>query len=1041
MKLCNQAKIILRTAALLLCLQLSAENLIPGDTSFETEASTLTSGRTDPGYLPVHWDDREAFHGKRSLRIDWDRKSRRLSFAPAADSWLDNTFSLDSQELKNEKVYTLSFYAKADREQMPLTLDAWPNSTWWEYKTPGCLKSKKFKVGKTWQRYSLTFTAKLHPRAPVKGYSFLLRFKQSPAGSFWFDAFQLTEGDQVKEYQASAPMNCGITLTPCPVSPEVRDSFRHIYYPGERIAGEVRIVSNDGNGGELTIRTIDHQGKTVSESKRPVKGGEIIPLKLDSGRRGWFKTTAVISRNNKEISRHSANFLVIDKPEETVAGIEPFFGMIEQNFMLVDIMKRIGVKRIQIAGRWRTNTTSGLEQKKGEYDFRAVELKIKLAKAAGMKIKFGLAPFDPPAWYFDPQIWQEAGKYPRGRFSLISAESMAAWKKMALTLVDRFGDDIHELELGGEDNGNFGVNAYYRSKHPEWLVNGWVAQGPVFNRLYDMVAEISKEVKKRKPHIKVGVVRPSQGREGTDWTYIEKVFERIGKDFDVFPVDIYLQEPWSIGPEIKGGVAGGFDLDGREYSWNLIQGLIRKYGKNQPVLMSESGLGIDTRYPDESRWERDRARIQSQDFLTTRAYGFYAYDLFNWIGGFTSGLDSFAMTNRHRLQMCIASIAAAGRIVENVVQNKFQRYPGAARLCLFKKHDGSGAAAIWADKGYYFIPAAGSDLKIFDMMGNPISAGKDGKIPLGLEQILIRGANYEKMVDAIENGEIGQTDFCQVSCDIQQENTLTIRVDNTSMKKDLRLELELTSEAGRHRKNFSVPAAGSRAVFLPFRGKRAAVSVKNVDNNGTFQKEFSLKTPVPLKKAPTLIAEITQKNQLLPNESWTPWSGPEDFSAVISGSWNEDYLMIEAKVQDDKHFNKYHHTWSADSLQIALDPQSNAGIQKRKSNLLGNDDLELGIALSSKTGKKFLSLSKGPEKLIGESDYEVIRDEQKKITRYKLRIPWKKMGIVPQVGQIFGMSLVLFDDDTNAGKEYYAPVGGGIAGKKNPEQFLKFVLQ
>ena len=1039
MKCCGPSKMILRNAALLLCLQLSAENLIPGDTSFETEATTLTSGRMDPGYLPVHWDDREAFHGKRSLRIDWDRKNRRLSFTPAPDGWLDKTFSLDSQELKNEKVYTFSFYAKADQEQVPLVLITCPNSTWWDYKTPGCLVFHNFKVGKTWKRYSFTFTARLHPKAPVRGYSFMLRFTKSPVGSFWFDAFQLTEGDQVKEYQASAPMNCGIMLNPCSVSPEVRKTVRNIYYPGEKIAGAVRIVSNDGNGGELTLRTIDWQGKTVSESKRPVKGGEIISLKLDSTRRGWFKTTAVISRNNQEISRHSANFIVIEKPEETAAGIEPFFGMIELNFMYLDIMKRIGVKRIQIAGRWHTRATPGIEQKKGEYDFRAIESKIKLAKAAGMKIKFLCPPFDPPAWYFDPQIWQEADKYPSETNSLISAESMAAWKKLELTLLDRYGDDIHELELGAEDNGYFGINAYYRAKHPEWLVNGWVAQGPLFNMFYDTVADIAREVRKRKPHIKVGIIRPSQGREGTNWIYIEKVFERIGKKFDVFPVDTYLQVPYSVGPEIKGGIVGG--LDGREYSWNLIQGLIRKYGKNQPVYISESGLECDTRYPDESPWEMERSRLLSKDYLTTRAYGFYAYDLFSGIGGINPGLYSMNMTNRHQLQMSIASLAAAGRIVENVVQHEFKRYPGAARLCLFKKHDGSGAAAIWADKGYFFQPANAKKLSVMDMMGNPLAPGKDGKFPLGQDQILIRGANYEKMAAAIENGEIGQSDFCLVSCDIQQENTLTIRIDNTSEKKDLRLELELTSEAGRLRKNFSVPSGGPRAIFLPFRGKHAAIAIKNLDNNGTVKKEFSLKTPIPLKKTPTVIAEITQKNQLLPNESWTPWSGPADLSAVFSGSWNEDYLMIEVKVKDDKHFNKFHHTWSADSLQIALDPQSNAGIQKRNSNLLGKDDLEFGIALSSKTGKKFLSLSRGPEKLLDENDYEVIRDEKTKTTLYKIRIPWAKIGVKPYQGKIFGMSLVLFDDDTSAGQEYYAPIGGGIAGKKDPDQFLKFVLE
>jgi len=1031
-------KVVLPLVVLLAGPRLYAENLIPGDTSFETEAATLTSGRMDPGYLPVHWDDREAFHGKRSLRIDWDRKNRRLSFAKASDNWMDSTFSLDSKELKNGKVYTFSFYAKADREQMPLVLIACPNSTWWIYNTPGCVKFTNFKVGKNWQRYSVSFTAKLHPKAPVKGYSFMLRVQQSPAGSFWFDAFQLTEGDQLKEYQVSAPMNCGIDLIPCPISPEVRKTIRNIYYPGEKITGSVRVSSNDGNGGELAIRTMDHQGKIISEQRRQVRGGEVIPLKFDSGRRGWFKTTATISRNGREITSHSANFIVIDPPEKTVAGIEPFFGLIEQNFMLMDVMKRIGVKRIEIRQRWKTTFTSGIELEKGKYDFRGVDAKVKRAKAAGMKIKFLFAAFHSPSWYFDPEVWKEAGKYPRGREGLISPESMTAWKKLALTLLDRYGDDISVFELGAEDNGNLGTNAYYRSKHPEWLVNGWMASGPVFDLLYDTVAELAGEFKKQKPHIKVGIIRPSQGREGTDWTFIEKVFERIGKKFDVFPVDIYLQDPCSLGPDIKGFVGG---IDGREYSWNLVQRIVRKYGKKQPVYISESGLQCDTRYPDDSVWERERAILLSKDFLTTRAYGFYAYDLFSSISGSVSDLYAFSMTNQHRLQMSIAAVAAAAGMVENTVHHQFKRLPGATRLCLFKKHDGSGTAAIWADRGYYFIPASRDGLAVFDMMGNPIAAGKDGKFPLGQEHILIRGRSYEKMASAIENGEIGQSDFCSASCDIQQENTLTIRIDNNSMKKDLRLEMVLTSEAGKQKKNFSVPAGGSRAVFLPFKGKHAAIALKNTDNNGMLQKEFTLETPIPLKRTPTVIAEIFEKKQLLPNEPWTPWNGPDDFSAVFSGSWNEEYLMLDVKVKDDKHFNKFNQTYFADSLQVAMDPQSNAGIQKRNPGLLGKDDLEIGIARSSKTGKKFLSLSKGPRNLIEDNDYEVIRDENAKMTYYKIRIPWKKMGVSPQKGLIFGMSMIIFDDDTGAGQEYFAPVGGGIAGKKDPARFLKFVLQ
>ena len=48
MNWCNRWKVILLIFVLSLGVQLCAENLIPGDTSFETEAATLTSGRMDP---------------------------------------------------------------------------------------------------------------------------------------------------------------------------------------------------------------------------------------------------------------------------------------------------------------------------------------------------------------------------------------------------------------------------------------------------------------------------------------------------------------------------------------------------------------------------------------------------------------------------------------------------------------------------------------------------------------------------------------------------------------------------------------------------------------------------------------------------------------------------------------------------------------------------------------------------------------------------------------------------------------------------------
>ena len=59
----------------------------------------------------------------------------------------------------------------------------------------------------------------------------------------------------------------------------------------------------------------------------------------------------------------------------------------------------------------------------------------------------------------------------------------------------------------------------------------------------------------------------------------------------------------------------------------------------------------------------------------------------------------------------------------------------------------------------------------------------------------------------------------------------------------------------------------------------------------------------------------------------------------------------------------------------------------------------------------------------------------------KTRRSRASFGVKPYKGMIFGMSFVVFDDDTGLGQSYYIPVGGGIAGKKEPAAYRKFILK
>lgn len=1027
-------KLLLAAAGTVAATALSGANMLTGDTSFETEPDTLTSGNLDYGALPFAWDDKEAFHGRRSMRVDWDQKNRFNIFLKAHDNWIDNHICLTTPDLENGKTYTFSFYAKAEHDKAPLGI--WLNpGAGWEFWPKKSNYYHTFYLTREWKRYSFSFIPVLAGKAPLKSYNCMFAFKKAKPGKFWIDAVQFEPGAQATPYQPPAPMSCGVRMNVPAGQGDLRTTCWAVYYAGkDPVSGTVRVVSNDGKGGKLTVRTIDWQGKAVSEFTRDVKGGETIPLKFDPNRRGWFKTLALITRDGKEIVRHSANYMMIDSPVKTAPGIEPYFGILGSSFQL-PLMQRVGSKRMQIAQPWRNAHTGGFEPVKGKFDFRFMDRQFELAEKYGMKVKLLFSGNQTPLWYFDPKLVAEAKKYPHAVDFLYTKESVEGWKKAVTMIIDRYGSRAHTLELGGEDNGRLGSNSYYRAKHPEWLVNNWVVRGEPFELFYDANAEIARMAKQKFPKLKISVVRPSEGREGDDWVFVRSVFERIGKSFDTFGIDTYLLNPFDVGPDIQ---SHSGSIDGREWTWNLLQNFIKNYGCGQDIFMSEASLACDARYPDESPWQRQRAELMAKDLLICRALGFYAYDMFIPLSTTVVGKYAWGMMQNHRVQMGLPAVCQTARLVENTVKARYIRLPGAARITLFEKHDGSGAAAIWADKGYFFQPAKAGALTVMDIMGNAVKPGRNGRYDLSVFPVLITDAKYKEMENAILKGEIGESSFCRLFWDVRRENQLTMRLENTSTKRDLRMVAEVVSEAGKHSRELSIAPGASRTITLPAKGKKAEITFRRTDTNAVDRHTVDLPNLIPIKRDPAQIAEIVERYHILPGDPWVTWTGPSDLSARFFASWDDKYLKIEVQATDDRHFANQLSAWNCDSVQIALDPKSNAGLQNLSPGVLGSDDVEFCLA-AVPAGKKIRGVSAGRKDLWDEC--VATRDETGKRTLYKFLIPWEKLQIKPEPGVVFGMSFVLFDDDAGNGPEYLAPVGGGIAKKKDPRKYLKFILK
>ena len=219
---------------------------------------------------------------------------------------------------------------------------------------------------------------------------------------------------------------------------------------------------------------------------------------------------------------------------------------------------------------------------------------------------------------------------------------------------------------------------------------------------------------------------------------------------------------------------------------------------------------------------------------------------------------------------------------------------------------------------------------------------------------------------------------------------------------------------------------------------------RNTENKAVIEMKIPLPQPIVLTGKPAQFALISERAQMIPSDPWAPWHGQDDLSAKFFASWNGQALLVEVRVKDDLHFSTKPGPWDCDSVQIGIDPKSNGGFMKAIGNIALNEVInEVTVSLRSPVdGKLNTIVSFGRKDLLaGPGDCTVTRDEKAKETLYRFRIPWTKLGIKPEKGRVFGMSLVIFDDDTGTGKEIITEVGGGVINRKDPRKYLKFVLE
>ena len=220
-------------------------------------------------------DNAEAFHGKKSLKIQRDKNSSSRIIIKSQVMPL---------KLKGKEDFTLSAYLKGDRSGSKIDINGW-----------------NFTLTDAWKRYVI----------PLKDYSSkypYIEICHKGEGTFWLDAVQFEKGK----------------LTPFKLPPSVEVGLstskkNNVYYPGEPVSVAVNVFNALGKdaSSKVTWKITDFERKTIK------KGSFDLSLKKDEGQskiikidlpKGFFTFSADLESKENHIKKEAQTSIAVISP-------------------------------------------------------------------------------------------------------------------------------------------------------------------------------------------------------------------------------------------------------------------------------------------------------------------------------------------------------------------------------------------------------------------------------------------------------------------------------------------------------------------------------------------------------------------------------------------------------------------------------------------------------------------------------------------------------------------------------------------------------
>jgi len=176
-----------------------------------------------------------------------------------------------------------------------------------------------------------------------------------------------------------------------------------------------------------------------------------------------------------------------------------------------------------------------------------------------------------------------------------------------------------------------------------------------------------------------------------------------------------------------------------------------------------------------------------------------------------------------------------------------------------------------------------------------------------------------------------------------------------------------------------------------------------------------------------------------------PWKGPEDLSATMYGTWDEENLYLAFAVKDDVlHPNPNHDmAWNGDSVQLYFDGWADA--RKHREKGYGPDDQT--FVLWPNLPDSLVRRDVPPERQLAFLDAGPVKNARIKVTRtegmtfYEVALPLKDLYPVQlKAGEKFGFAPLVNDDDGDYRKRALTLTPAGTEPSNRPDLYPTVIL-